>query len=482
MLTQSASTLTSELSKRGRLVATIVILLAAAMDLLDTTIVNIAIPTIQHSLHAGFSLIQWLLVGYTLTFAVTLISGGRLGDIFGYKKLFMIGVSGFGLMSVLCGLAPNIETLVAFRILQGACAALMVPQATSLIQLLYKPKERGTVMGLFGAIGGLSAILGPLIGGALLHANVANLGWRMLFFVNLPVALAALVAARYLLPGGKSPHPLRLDSVGTILITIALTFLVLPLIQGRDLHWPLWTFAMLLASVPFFIVFLVWERHRNKQAHASLIEFSLFKQATFKHGLLLNALFEIILGGLLLAFTLVLQQGLGLSALQAALATIPMIIGIVIGVAILGEPLIPKLGRYVVTLGGFVLVVGMLATAIVFHHYGMTVHAWQFAPSIFVQGIGMGLVTGPLFAITLQHVDSAHAGSASGILESVEQLGSVFGVVLLGGLFFGNITHGYEQAFTWVVYGGVTCALAMLGMSFLLPRHFKSEEELGIDH
>lgn len=477
-----ALTVTSKLSKNSRLVATIVVLLAAAMDLLDTTIVNIAIPTIQHSFHATFNMMQWLLVGYTLTFAVMLITAGRLGDIFGYKKLFMLGVGGFGVMSLLCGIAPNIGVLVAFRILQGACAALMVPQVTSLIQLMYKPKERGTVMGLFGAIGGLSAILGPLIGGALLHANIAHLGWRTLFFVNIPVALIALISAHYLLPAGKSPHPLRLDALGTLLVTVALTAFVLPLIEGRELHWPLWTFVLLIASIPLFAAFVLYERRKNKHEHASLIEFSLFKQATFKRGLLLNALFEIVLGGLLLAFTLVLQEGLGFSALKAALTTIPMIAGIVIGVAVLGEPLIPKIGRYVVTLGGAILTVGMVATAIVFGHYGAAIHAWQFAPSIFVQGIGMGLVTGPLFAITLQHVDTAHAGSASGILESVEQLGSVLGVVLLGGLFFSHIAQGFEQAFAWAVGGGVVCAFVMLVMSFLLPRRFKTEEEMNIEH
>lgn len=470
------------LSKRGRLLATIVILLAAAMDLLDTTIVNIAIPTIQHSLHAGYNLMQWVLVGYTLTFAVMLISGGRLGDIFGYKKLFMIGVGSFGVVSLLCGLAPNIGMLIAFRVLQGACAALMVPQATSLIQLMYKPKERGSVMGLFGAIGGLSAILGPLIGGALLHANIAGLGWRTLFFVNIIVAILALVAGHYLLPGGKSPHPLHLDIGGTVLITTALALFVLPLIEGRELHWPLWSFVMLAASVPLFIAFLLYERYKSRQGHTSIVEFSLFKQPTFTRGLWLNILFEMILGGLLLAFTLVLQQGLEFSALKAALTTIPMIVGIVIGVAVLGEPLIPKIGRYVVTLGGAILVVGVAATAMVFNHYGLAIHAWQFAPSLFVQGLGMGLVTGPLFAITLQHVDSAHAGSASGILESVEQLGSVLGVVLLGGIFFGQISKGFEHAFAWTVGAGAACAIIMLGLSFLLPRRFKTEEELGIEH
>lgn len=479
---QSTTLPATTLGKSGRLLATIVVLLAAALDLLDTTIVTIAVPAIQHSFNTGFNLMQWLLVGYTLTFAVLLITGGRLGDIFGYKKLFMIGVGGFGLMSLLCGLAPDISTLIIFRILQGGCAALMVPQAASLIQLLYKPKERGTVMGLFGAIGGLSAILGPLIGGALLHANIGGLGWRTLFFVNIPVVILTLFAAHRLLPNNKSPHPLRLDVGGIALITITLTLFILPLIEGQELHWPLWTLILLFLAVPCFVVFLAHQRRRNKQKGSSLIEFSLFKQATFKHGLLLNALFEIILGGLLLSLTLVLQEGLGFSALKAALTTIPMIIGIVIGVAVLAEPLIPKIGRYVVTLGGTVLVIGMGATAFVLHHYGSAINAWQFAPSLFVQGLGMGLITGPLFAITLQHVDNAHAGSASGILESVEQLGSVLGVVLLGGLFFGHITQSFEQAFLWAVGGGMVCAVAMLGMSFLLPRHFKSEEELGIEH
>ncbi len=480
MTEANAEATAGKLKGKTRLIATVMVLLAVALDLLDSTIINVAIPTIQHGLGASYSAIQWLIVGYVLSFAVLLITGGRMGDVFGYKKIFMIGVSGFAAMSILCGLAPNVEWLIGFRIAQGAAAALMVPQATSLIQLMYAPKDRGKLMGIFGAIGGLSAALGPIVAGLVLQANVAGTTWRGLFLINIPVALVTLIAGHYLLPKGKSSHPLQIDLVGTGLVVTALTLLILPLIEGPDLHWPTWTIGMIVASLPLFAMFILHQRRKNKQNKSALIESTLFRQPTFVNGLWLNLIFEIVLAGLLLTFTLVLQQGLGYSAIKAALTNLPMIVGIVLGVAVLSEVLVPKIGRYIITMGAGVLTLGICMTVWLLLHFNASIQPWYFSPGLLVTGTGMGMITGPLFAITLQKVDKKHVGSASGVLEAVEQLGGVFGVVIIGSLFFGHVSQGFNQAYVWGAMGTLCFLLIVFAMSFMLPRHFKTEEELDL--
>src|ERR1700744_5948235 len=262
--TMSAQAHAASFSKKLRTIALIIVSFAFVMDLLDTTIVNVAIPTIQTSLTASYSSIQWIVAGYSLTFAVLLITGGRMGDVFGYKKLFMIGVAGFTLASLLSGCAWDSGVLIAARLLQGAMAALMVPQVMSLMQVMYPPHERGGIMGIFGALAGVAASLGPVIGGVLIHFNIAALDWRPIFLINVPVGIFAFCAAIKYLPDGKSPHPLKLDIVGTVIIMAAMFLLVFPLIEGRDLGWPAWTFAMMASALPVLALFAWWQAVKDK--------------------------------------------------------------------------------------------------------------------------------------------------------------------------------------------------------------------------
>ena len=234
----SAQEHAASFSNRLRTIALVIVALAFVMDLLDTTIVNVAIPTIQASLHASYSAIQWIVAGYSLSFALLLVTGGRMGDVFGYKKLFMAGVAGFTVASLIDGVSVNSGMLIGARLLQGAFAALMVPQVMSLMQVMYKPEERGGINGLFGALGGLAASLGPIIGGLLIKWNVAGIDWRPLFLINIPVGLFAFAMGYKYLPDGKSPHPLKLDLVGTVIIMVIMLLIVYPLIQGRELGWP----------------------------------------------------------------------------------------------------------------------------------------------------------------------------------------------------------------------------------------------------
>lgn len=440
----------SKFTSKQRTIALVVVALAFVMDLLDTTIVNIAIPSIQHNLGASFAAIQWMIAGYALTFAVLLITGGRMGDVFGYKKLFLIGVGGFTLASMLCGLAWTPEVLVGARLLQGAMAALMVPQVMSLMQVMYKAHERTAVMGLFGALGGLAASLGPIIGGFLIHANIAGLDWRPIFLINVPVGIFALIMAYKYLPEGKSAHPLKLDLVGTAIVMVALFLLVFPLIQGRELDWPAWTFGMMAASLPVIGLFAWWQKRKDNTDGSPLVAPVLFKASSFIKGLLTNVIFQGAMVGFFLPFTILLQAGLGYDVILAAVTGIPTAVGIGLSIGLFGQKLIPKLGRYALSLGAVVMATGLAVTYFVVQANGLDVQPWHFIPGLLLTGSGMGLVMAPIFAVTLNDVDPRNAGSASGVLNAVQQLGGAIGVAMIGVVFFGQLTQHAPASFTSV--------------------------------
>jgi EmrB/QacA subfamily drug resistance transporter len=446
----SAQESAASFSHKLRTIALIVVAFAFVMDLLDTTIVNVAIPSIQASLNASYAQIQWIVAGYSLTFALLLVTGGRMGDVYGYKKLFLWGVAGFTVASLLDGISINAEMLIASRLLQGCFAALMVPQVMSLMQVMYKPEERGGINGLFGALGGLSASLGPVLGGLLLKWNIAGLDWRPLFLINIPVGLFAFFMGVRFLPDGKSPHPLKLDLIGTGIIIVAMLLVVYPLIQGRELGWPNWAFAMLFASIPVFAVFVYWQIRKEKTDGSPLVLPSLFKNRSFGVGLGLNLLFELGMVGFFLTNTLVLQIGLGFSPIHAALTGLPIAFAIAITMATLGEKVIPKLGRTSFFVSTILMASGTALTALTLHRYGLSVHSWQFIPGLALFGVGMGFGFASLFAAVLNGVDAAHAGSASGTLNAIQQIGGAIGVALIGVVFFGQLTANAAQSFSGV--------------------------------
>lgn len=447
MTQSSADTHVGNITKKQRTIALLVVSLAFVMDLLDATIINIALPSIQADLGASFAAVQWMVAGYILTFALLLITGGRMGDVFGYKKMFLIGTAGFTLASLVCGLAGTPEVLVGARLVQGAMGALMVPQVMSLLQVMYKHSERTKVMGLFGMLGGLAATLGPIVGGILINVDLFGLDWRPIFLINLPVGIVALVAGMKYLPSGKSPHPLKLDVIGTLLLMVALTLLIFPLIQGRELDWPVWTFIMLAAAVPAMALFAWYERFKDKKDSSALVEPSLFKSRTFPQGLALNIIVQAAMLGFFLTFTIALQAGLGMSVLNAALVGIPTAVGIGFSIAVLSQKLMPLLGRYVVTLGAVAGSIGLLITSWVINHFGTDVTGWMFIPGLFITGVGFGSIIGSMFSVTLQDVDPKHAGSASGTLSAVQQIGGAIGVAVIGVMFFGTLTNNAGQAF-----------------------------------
>jgi EmrB/QacA subfamily drug resistance transporter len=419
-----------------RWVALAVVLIAGFMQLVDISIVNVAIPSIQRDLDATYAQIQWVLAGYQLAFAVMLITGGRLGDIYGRKRLFMTGMAGFTLASALCGLAQNPAMLIGSRVLQGLMGAIMFPQILSVIQVTFPPRERGTAFGMFGATIGLATITGPLVGGLLINADLLGLGWRPIFLVNVPIGIAALAVATRFLVESKAPRALRPDPVGVVIVTTGLLLLVYPLVQGRDLDWPLWTFLSMAASVLVLIGFGVYERHKKARDGSPLVDMDLFRQRSFVPGLLVAGIFFMGIPAFFLTFSLWLQIGLGFSALHAGLTGAPFAVGSAVASAA-SVRLAPNLGRRILSIGALLLVAGMVALIWTVDRYDGAIHSWQLLPALLVCGLGLGCVVAPLVTVVLAGIRGQDAGAASGVLSTVQQVGGAVGVALVGVIFFG---------------------------------------------
>lgn len=425
------------ISRGRRTIALWVILLAFFMDLLDTTIVNVAIPSVQKELGTSYASIQWIIAGYSLTFALFLITGGRLGDIFGYKKLFLVGVAGFTIASTLCGFATSSEMLIGSRLFQGFCAAMMVPQILSTIQVMYTTTgERQGISAFYGALAGVASVGGPIIGALLISWNLFDSGWRLIFLVNLPFGLAALALGTLFLPDRKSPHPLRLDFLGVALIVIAMLMLMYPLIQGRQLDWPQWTFISMAASLVVFVLFGVSQVLKDNRDGSPLVVPHLFRARSFVVGITLMIVFFAVVSSFFLVFTLFTQIGLGYSVLKAGLTGIPFSIGVSVAAGLSGPVLVPRFGRAIVTAGPLLMILGFLlliATIRSFDH----VTPWEMIPALLVSGVGMGFVVAPIYPFVLAEVALKDAGSASGVINAVGQIGGAIGVAAIGVIFFG---------------------------------------------
>ncbi|MFD5007281.1 MFS transporter [Streptomyces mutabilis] len=431
---------------RRRWYALAIVMTAAFMDLVDVTIVNIAIPSIRQNEGASFSQIQWITAGYALAFAAGLITGGRLGDIHGRKRVFLIGVAGFTLASALCGLAVNPEMLVASRILQGAMAALMVPQVLSIVHATFPAHERGKVFGLFGAIVGLGAVSGPLLGALLTEWNLFGLEWRPIFLINLPVGIAALVLGGRFITESKAPRALRLDLVGVALVTLGLLMLVYPLTRGRELGWPLWGHLSMAGAFVVLAVLVAYERRKSLRDGSPLVELSLFRVKSFAAGIAVQTVFGVALGIFFLVWTLYMQVGLGWTPLRAGLTGVPFSVAVSVAAGVSVQKLVPRFGRKVLQAGALVMAAGVLLYLWESEHYGLGITSWQMALPLVVMGIGMGLIVAPLTDAVLSQVPREHAGSASGLINTVQQMGNALGLGLVSVVFFGTMSDDLAPA------------------------------------
>ncbi|MFG2959721.1 MFS transporter [Streptomyces sp. NPDC048291] len=456
-----------------RWLALAIVMTAAFMDLVDVTIVNIAIPSIQRDAGASVSQIQWITAGYALAFAAGLITGGRLGDIHGRKRLFLIGVAGFTLASALCGFAADPEMLVASRILQGGMAALMVPQVLSIVHATFPAHERGKVFGLFGAIVGLGAVSGPLLGALLTEWNLFGLEWRPIFLINLPVGIAALLLGRRYISESRAPRALRLDLVGVALVTLGLLMLLYPLTRGRELGWPLWGYASMAGSLVVLAVLVVHERRKAARDGSPLVEPSLFAVKSFAAGIAVQTVFGIALGIFFLVWTLYMQIGLGWSPLHAGLTGVPFSISVSVAAGLSVQKLVPRFGRKVLQTGALLMVLGVLLYIWESHRYGLAIASWQMALPLVVMGAGMGLIVAPLTDAVLSEVPREHAGSASGLINTVQQMGNALGLGLVSVVFYGAVDDHLTPdrvgpAFVTAFQGALGWVAGVLGLIFLL--------------
>jgi EmrB/QacA subfamily drug resistance transporter len=437
------------------------ILVVECMDLLDGTIVNIAAPSIRTDLHASLSALQWIAGGYALAFAIGLVTGGRLGDIFGRRRLFLIGVAGFTTASALCGLATSPEMLIGFRLVQGLFAASMIPQGFGILREAFPPDEIQKAFGLFGPVIGLSAVAGPVIGGALTDGDLFGLGWRAIFLVNLPLGVIALAGSANLLPESKAQDKPTLDLAGAALVSLAVGLLVYPLIQGREAGWPAWTFASIAASGLALAAFVLVERRQQ----SPLVTMSLFRKRAFSAGLATALVFFAGMIGVMLVFSLYLQLGQGFSAIGTGVAMIPWCLGVAAGAAVGNAALGPKFGRPTLHGGLAIMAAGILGLIAVATDGAS---AWALAGPELVAGLGMGAMLSPLFDFVLAGVDDDEVGSASGVLNAMQQLGGAIGIAVIGTLFFSVAqSSGLVAAFhrtLWVELAvlAVTAALVCL--------------------
>lgn len=427
-----------------RWLALAILLVAGFMDLLDTTIVNVAIPSIRASLHTTFASVQWLIDGYLLAVAVLLITGGRLGDAYGRKRVFVYSVCSFGLMSLASGLAPTPGILVLARVLQGLSAAVMIPQILSVVQVNFPRDEQAKALALYSSVAGVAVMTGPLMAGVLL--DVFKFSWRSIFLINVPVCVIVAVAAVAIVPESRSSRTERMDFVGVALISSALFALVFGIIEGRAFGWPAWDIALIAASVPLALLFARWENATERRGIAPLVPISLFRERAFSAGLIVVVVFFSGLVGFFLAFTIFLQIGLGFTPLQSALTTFPSSVGLVIAAQI-SNRLSRRLGRRLLSAGALVMAAAQAGLILTVHARGAHLTAWEVRPVIFVFGLGMGLILPSLADMIIAHVHERNAGAASGILNTGLQVGNAVGVALIGVILFSSLaSHSLASA------------------------------------
>ncbi len=457
-------------SRIGRLAWAVlaIVLIAEVMDLVDGTIVNVAAPSIRADLGGGSSTTQWLVAAYTLAFAVLLITGARLGDLFGRRRLFIAGIVGFTTASVLCAIAPSPEFLIATRALQGGFGALLIPQGFGMLKEVFPEDQLSKAFAAFGPVMGLSAVAAPIIGGALVDADLFGTGWRSIFLVNLPLGIAGLIGALRVMPRTAGTTGTRLDPGGAVIASAAAFALIYPLVQGRELGWPAWSFGLLAAGIAGFGLFALYERRHRERA---LIAPSLLANRAFTSGIVVAVCFFASMIGLNLVISLFLQVGEHFSPLRTGLTLAPFAFGIAL-TAGASYPIAQRFGRVSIQ-GGFALMgAGLALLALMVHGAAGDVSTWTLLPGELVAGMGMGLSLPPLFDFILAGVADHEVGSASGVLNAIQQLGASLGIAVLATVFFAyldNTTPPFRAMASTTLLSLVPLGLAFVA-AFRLPK------------
>jgi len=477
-----------------RWTALAVMMLANFMNLLDVTIVNVALPSLQSELGATSSQIEWVVAGYVLVFALGLLPFGRLGDVRGKKQVFLVGVGAFTLASLLCGLAPDIGWLVAARLLQGAGAAVMTPQVLAIAQMMFPPKERAAAFSLFGLSAGLAAVSGPILGGWLIALDLFDLGWRPIFLINIPVGIMTILLGLRLIPALAPKPGLKNDFGGIALAAVTIFCVIFPLIEGRGFGWPAWCFVMLAFAIPFGIAFALWERRQHRMKAPELLPVALMKNRNYVIGSLMTATFFSTLPGFFLILAMFLQRGYGLTPLQSGLTTVPFSVGIFVASLISG-----RLGnitpRVRVVVGVVMVAVGMGLLRMEIQTVGDSIDRMALLPWFLLSGLGMGIAIAPMFQLVLAGVAPQDAGGGSGALQAIQQVGSALGIAIVSEIFFSDLARNAAEGLSGkavyaegmalgLIYNFIAYAIvltAVLSMRTVTPGSEKLERPLPIE-
>jgi EmrB/QacA subfamily drug resistance transporter len=467
--------------------ALIVLMAGMFMALLDTTIVNVALPSIQTSLDASEATLSWIISGYALAFGLALIPAGRLGDRVGHKWVFFTGLLLFTLASLACGLAQNDLQLIIARVAQGLAGGMFVPAVTAVIQLMFPPMSRGKAFAIMGSVIGVSTALGPIVGGLIIEAFGAEHGWRLVFWVNLPIGAIALIAAAILLPSGtgsaSAPNAVtssRIDVVGLLLLSTGLVALLVPLIEGQDQGWPLWTYLVLAAGALLIVAFGAWEVSVTRRRKSPLVPPHLFSHAAFTGGVILALVYFAAFTSIFFTISILWQSGLGHTALESGLVSIPFAIGSILGSS-QSNRLTQKLGRTVLVGGVGLVTIGLIWVWLVLL---LTDPAdltnWLLLPPLFIAGLGSGCFIAPNVAFIVATVDPAEAGAASGVIGVMQRVGSAAGIAVVGSVFFGTlviagpgadaVADGFTHSATMAMAVSAALSLVALVLVFLLPK------------
>lgn len=452
-----------------------VLIMAQFMDLVDSTITNVALVRIQRSLHISAAQLEWILAAYIITFAVLLITGGRLGDIFGRKNVFLVGVAGFGLASLMAATARNGDILITARVIQGVFGGIMVPQVLSSVQVLYSKDERAKIYGLIGALAALGAVTGLILGGWMVTANLWGVGWRSIFIVNIPVCAILFIAAVLVVPNSRAEHPLKLDPLGMTLAGVTVLLVEFALIEGRQQHWAAWIWAMLIAGPFIGTAFCAQQRGKLRRDGSSLLPMPLFGNRGFSSGLAVQTLFWMANGSYTLIIGYYLQQAVGFTPFRAGLTILPMAIGAIV-VSGAADPLAKKFGKRLVFVGGIIQAAAFVWVILVISSHGQHLSNWDLAAPLGVAGVGLVFLTVPLLDEALSTVSEADAGVASGTFNTFQQVGSALGIAVAGALFFGRAgSHPTPVTLKFGIMDGMwvtVAAFALAGVvSLILPNH-----------
>ena len=435
----TASMSKTVVTERRNWLALAVLLVGAFMALLDTTIVNVAIPAIRTRLGASNATLSWIVSGYALAFGLALIPAGRVGDRIGHKWVFVAGLSLFTVASLVCGLAADDMQFISARAVQGLAGGMFFTPITALIQLMFGDRKRARAFAMMGATIGFSVALGPLVGGLIIAASGGDAGWRLVFDVNVPLGALAVVAAVVLLPAGAENTQSGADWPGLVLLSGALVALLTPLIQGQQEGWPLWTYASMAGAIALLVVFALWERRVEKAGGNPLVPPRLFAHASFTGGVVLALVYFAAFTSIFFTIALLWQAGLGHTALQSGLVVTPFAIGL-IGGASQSDALAARFGRTVLVAGVGMVAVGITAVWLLLALTPSTGYSgWQLAAPLLLAGVGSGLFISPNVDFIVATVAPEDAGAGSGVVGTAQRVGSAIGIAIIGTVLFGTL-------------------------------------------